>query len=397
MSKRSPTLRRHKRSGHAYARLDGRQVWFGPYDDPETHQRFSRTLAEWTANGRRLPPSRHADKMRVADLVASYLEFAQRFYCRPDGTPTREVENLRDAVRPLLALYGTLPVGEFGIRQLKTVREQLIARGLARKTINDRVNRMVRLFGWATEEELCGAEVYGALRALRALKRGRSAAKEGKRVMPVSWAHVEAVLPHLTRQVAGLVELMWHTGMRPGEACQLRVADLDRSGTVWFYRPRTHKSEHHGRERVIPLGPRAQDVLKKFTARVPAPDPELPLFSPRDALAEMRAARKQARRTPLWPSHERRQARDRKRQPEKQPSESYTPNSLQGAVRRACVSAGVLLWSPNQLRHAAATRIRKERGLEAARTVLGHASAAVTEIYAEIDTQLAAKTMAELG
>ena len=44
----------------------------------------------------------------------------------------------------------------------------------------------------------------------------------------------------------------------------------------------------------------------------------------------------------------------------------------------------------------AATRIRKAKGLEAARTVLGHASAAVTEVYAALDTQLAAKIMAEL-
>jgi hypothetical protein len=42
-------------------------------------------------------------------------------------------------------------------------------------------------------------------------------------------------------------------------------------------------------------------------------------------------------------------------------------------------------WHPHQLRHAAATRLRKEHGLEAARVVLGHAGAAVTELYAEID------------
>jgi integrase len=397
MHGKTPTLRRHRRSGHAYARLGGHQVWFGPYEDPATHERFARTLAEWLANGRRLPPTEPKEALRVADVVAAYLEHAKRYYCRSDGKPSHEVAHLRDAVRPLLKLYGSLPAADFGLRQLKTLREQLINNGLARKTINDRVNRVVRLFGWAAEEELCRSEVFGALRALRALKRGRSAAKEGKRVLPVAWEHVEAVLPHVSRPLAGIIELMWLTGMRPGEACQLRSADLDRSGSVWFYRPRAHKTENFGRERVIPIGPRGQDVLRRFLARVPAPLPDVPLFSPRDAMAEVHAERRRLRVTPVWPSHARHVARKRRVSPKKEPGEAYTPNSFRGAVDSACKVANVPSWSPNQLRHAAATRIRKEKGLEAARTVLGHASAAVTEVYAEIDTQLAAKIMAELG
>lgn len=396
-SKRGPTLRRHKGTGHAYARFNGKQVWFGNYDYPEAHARFSRTLAEWRANGCRLPPEEAQEELTVADMVARYLEFAEHFYCGPDGTPTREVENLRDAVRPLLGLYGTLPGDEFGLRQLKTLREQLIELGLARKTISDRINRVVRIFGWAAEEELCRPEVYGALRALRPLRRGRSRAKEGKRVLPVSWEHVEAVLPHVSRPVAGMIELMWHTGMRPGEVCQLRPMDLDMSGRVWFYRPRSHKTQHFDRDRVIAIGPHGQEVLRRFLAKVPQPAPESPLFAPRDSMADFHALRRKSRRTPLWPSHEKAQARKRKRRPKKQPGEAYTPNSFLGAVKRACKAAEVPGWTPNQLRHAAATRIRRERGLEAARAVLGHASASITEMYAELDMHLAEQVMADLG
>lgn len=154
MKKRhAPTLRRHRRSGHGYAHLGGQQIWFGPYEDPETDHRFARALAEWLANGRRLPPRETREEMRVTDLVGAYLDFAQRFYTKPDGTPSREVENLGDAVRRLLKLYGTLSVQEFGLRHLNTLREELITSGLARKTINDRINRVVRLFGWADHRE----------------------------------------------------------------------------------------------------------------------------------------------------------------------------------------------------------------------------------------------------
>jgi site-specific recombinase XerC len=54
-------------------------------------------------------------------------------------------------------------------------------------------------------------------------------------------------------------------------------------------------------------------------------------------------------------------------------------------------------WSPNQLRHSAATEIRKRFGLEAAQVTLGHAAADVTQVYAERDLERAAAVMAQVG
>jgi site-specific recombinase XerC len=54
-------------------------------------------------------------------------------------------------------------------------------------------------------------------------------------------------------------------------------------------------------------------------------------------------------------------------------------------------------WSPNQLRHSAATEIRKRFGLEAAQVTLGHSNADVSQIYAERDLQKAASIMAQVG
>ena len=49
------------------------------------------------------------------------------------------------------------------------------------------------------------------------------------------------------------------------------------------------------------------------------------------------------------------------------------------------------------LRHAAATRLRHEMGIEAARVVLGHTSASTTEIYAEVDRLNAIDAMRKHG
>ena len=62
-----------------------------------------------------------------------------------------------------------------------------------------------------------------------------------------------------------------------------------------------------------------------------------------------------------------------------------------------CETTRIPLWSPNQLRHSAATAIRKKYGLEVARAVLGHKSAVTSEIYAELDVETAKKVMRDIG
>ncbi|MDC0935464.1 hypothetical protein OAS39_04185 [Pirellulales bacterium] len=98
-------------------------------------------------------------------------------------------------------------------------------------------------------------------------------------IEPVPDAEVEAILPFLPDVVRGMVELQRFTGMRPAEVWIIRPCDIDRSGDVWIYRPASHKTEHHGRDRTIMLGPKAQEVLLRFLAR----DPEAYCFRPCDS------------------------------------------------------------------------------------------------------------------
>ena len=84
-----------------------------------------------------------------------------------------------------------------------------------------------------------------------------------------------------------------------------------------------------------------------------------------------------------------------------------------GAERRATASAARLTpkqkadlaawhkahrWHPHQLRHTAATEIRRAFGLEAAQLALGHSSTQVTEaVYAEREHGKAAEIMRQVG
>jgi site-specific recombinase XerD len=72
-------------------------------------------------------------------------------------------------------------------------------------------------------------------------------------------------------------------------------------------------------------------------------------------------------------------------------------NMLATAIDRATAKAGVPRFAPNQIRHAAATRIRRQFGLEAAQVILGHSNMNTTEIYAEKNVDAAVKIARDCG
>jgi integrase len=274
--------------------------------------------------------------------------------------------------------------------KVKAVRQALIDAGLSRTEINRRVGRIVRIFKWAVENEMVPANVHHGLKAIAGLKKGRTEAKELEPVKPVPEAFVEAVRPCVSRQVWAMTQLQRLTGMRPGEVRQMRTTDIDRSGKVWIYTPESHKTEHHGRKREIPLGPRAQEILGPWLRA----DPTAYLFSPREAKEEHLEERRRKRATPMTPSQ---RARTRKAAPKKVPGDVDETRSYYHAIRNVCPKAGVPNWHPNQLRHNAATWLRKEFGLEVAQVILGHSSSAVTETYAELDYGKAISVMEQVG
>lgn len=56
------------------------------------------------------------------------------------------------------------------------------------------------------------------------------------------------------------------------------------------------------------------------------------------------------------------------------------------------------VWSPNRLRHNAATRFRAMFGIDVAQTILGHqVGSKITEIYADQHLDNARRIMGEVG
>ncbi|MHC4672375.1 MAG: tyrosine-type recombinase/integrase [Planctomycetota bacterium] len=389
-----PSYRLHKPSGLAVVRLNGRDFYLGKHGTPKSRKEYERLIAEWLANNRQLPAEakqlvRGNITLTINELVVAYWQFAESYY-RKNGKTTGELTNIRDAIKPLVKLHGHTSVVDFGPMALKTVRQAMIDSDLCRSVVNARINRIRRIFKWGVENQLVASTVLHALQAIAPLKRGRCEARESTPVKPVPLAYVEAVSPFVSRQVQAMIRLQLLTGMRPGEVTIMRCLDLDTSDKIWEYKPISHKTEHHGRQRIIYVGPRAQQIVESFLK----PNADSFLFSPQDAMSELNAYRRTIRKTPLTPSQARRKP---KNNPRKEPGDHYTSQSYSRAIATACNKAGVPCWSPNRLRHNAGTFLRKEFGIEAARVILGHTSAVVTEIYAEIDQAKAAEIMAKVG
>ena len=198
-------------------------------------------------------------------------------------------------------------------------------------------------------------------------------------------AHIDAVRPFLSKQVNSLVQLQLLTAARPGELLSLRPIDLDTTGQVWTATLKEHKTRHIGRERTVYFGPKAQAILKDFLADRPL---DAYLFSPREA---------EKGRHAHAPTHRRSNQIASLRKTTRIVGEYYTTASYRRAIERACKKASVPVWTPHRLRHNAATRIRKDFGLEAAQLLLGHARADVTQLYAEADEAKAIDVVERCG
>src|SRR5206468_1114012 len=108
--------------------------------------------------------------LSVSEMILRYWVFAKQHYQR-GGQPTRELDNIRDALRPVRELYGYAPAAQFGPLALKVVRRAMIDAGLARTTINFRISKIRRAFKWAAENELIAPEVYQGLMTVAGLLR----------------------------------------------------------------------------------------------------------------------------------------------------------------------------------------------------------------------------------
>lgn len=403
---RIPSYRQHS-SGQARVTILGKDYLLGEWQSESSKSAYKRLIAEYLAGKSKAHIPDPTKAATVSAVVLAFLNFAKDYY--KEGS---EYEKFRTALRPVLDLYLDVPVAEFGPVAFKTIREHWSQnRELSRQYVNKVMKRVNAFVKWAVSEGMMPSDAYVAIKCIAPLKAGRTHLHEAKPVECVPDAIVEQTVKHLPKVVADMIEFQQLTGCRPGEVCLISPALVDRSGDVWEVRLPKHKTAYRGKSRTIYVGPLAQVVLKPYLDR----DPSAACFSPAEAMAQRFAAREAARVTPLSQGNRRgycKNTRIRKKRAYKI-TDRYTGMTYGKAIAYACKQAfpapeesskeevkawhKAHRWSPNQLRHSAATKIRKKHGVEAASVILGHSDVGVTQIYAEADREKAIEITKSMG
>lgn len=384
---REPGYCLHKPTGQAYVRFNGKLHYLGEYGSEESKERYNRLKAEWLVNRHSEKYSPQATGPTIADICLAFLDHADVYYAASD-----EAYQYRLAIKPLSELYATLPARAFGVVEFRTVRQWWLSDPKrSRQYVNKLMKRVLHVFRWSAGEGMI-PPIHETLKCVDSLKRGRTAAPESTPITCVDAKLVKATLPHLTKVVADMVRFQQLVGCRPGELVKITPSMVDRSGEVWTISLTEHKTAYRGKSRILYVGPAAQKVLTPYLLR----GADDACFSPQESERQRLEAVHAARTTPLN-SGNRPGSNKLARKPRKAPRTAFDTGSYANSIRYACRRAKLDHWHPNQLRHSAATEIRRQFGLEAAQVILGHSGADITQVYAEKDALKAIEVARRIG
>lgn len=410
-SARVPAYRKHKASGQAVVEIQGRTHYLGPYNSARSKILYDQLIAEYLVSNRSphfgVAPEERS--LTVNELLDAYSDYCDSYYRDAEGKSTGAIENRAPYLQKLRLLYGPVKVTEFSTLSFRTfiaflidpngsefahLRDQIKRREwepLAVSSVNRGISYVRMLFRWGVSRELVPAEIVTKLDMVESEHSHFTKAKPRKVVEAVSDDIIEKTLQELSPIVADMVRLQRLTGMRPGELCILRPCDLESiEGVedVLLYRPRKHKTQHHGKDRLIVIAGKAIAILRPYLSR----DEQAYCFSPQEAYDAVLERRRKSRRTPLSCGNKPKANR------KIHGNECFTNDSYRRAVARACQRAfkDGTTWAPNQLRHAVAEQVQSLAGLEAAAAVLGHSKIDTTKGYAKHNLTLAIKAMKEV-
>lgn len=313
----------------------------------------------------------------VNELCDAICTIADDYYQTPPDRnghrePTGEANNIRSVLVVLRQAAGSKNPHEltamdfYRCQQTMLKRRLKNGRAMKRGTIN-KYMRCIRRVLKAVSHPLVNwvaPTVMAEIDAVPAMPYGRVAAPESESVEPVSQELVTstmAVVPPHQSHLYQMIDLQWATGMRPGELTRMCKSELvierpklatGASIEIMVYQPWRHKTRHHGLDRNVFLGPEARRIVEDRLRRLPPGQDK------------------------LWP---------------------YTTGSYREAIIRLNEANDIERWTPNQIRHSFATRMRSQAGIDVVQVLMGHRHRKTTEIYAKPDASAAIEAIYRFG
>jgi len=218
---------------------NGTRIYHGVWGTPDAEKNYKRFIAALIESPVQ-PPQLDKGSMLVSELADAFLDSIESRISKSEFTLHKY------AIGYLAEVYGELAVNEFSPKKLKIVRSQMVKTGtLCRKTINNYIGKIRRMFAWGVEEEVATADISHALKAVKDLRQGEEGTFDHPEREAVPEWVIAATLPFMPPTVAAIVQVQWLTGMRPSEVLNMRVGDIDtmRGNGLWYYSPKTAQRE----------------------------------------------------------------------------------------------------------------------------------------------------------
>ena len=339
----------------------------------------------------------------IGELFGKYLAYIEKT-TRPTRS-NREHPNIHftKRARRFLKPYESWPVSGFGPDELLDVQNALsryeYIQGTKRKRytrggVNDVIKWIRGIWKWGMGRQLITPEQVQGLDEVKSLKMGDTESPDNQKRSRVTEKDFQKVVNEVSSVVGDMLQLIWHTAMRPYEVCDMRPFDiLCDDPDCWLYIPGRdqtpvgkHKTTRYERVKVIPLTRECQEIL---SPRIDDFESKEYLFSPKQAMQEFLENKSTNRKTPLKYGNS--PGTNRKKHPMITPGEKYDHHALRCACRRGCIRAGVEVFVPYDLRRTKATGTRAILGKEAAKVLLGHTKTDTTDIYLLEEVQEAMK------
>ena len=388
---------KYQRSGkYAVVYHHGKRIFLGDYGSPESQVAYSRFVAEIQASPTFIL-SKGETSVSVKELAAGYLDYAKE-----NTDPTTYVIYRTIVLDFLAKLYGDdVPVDDFKPKSLKLVRTAMMeSQRFCRSILNRHTQRIVSIFQWGVENELVQETTWRALQAVKSLPEGTPGTFDHPEKEDVPDDVILRTLLFLPPTLRAMVKLQRLIGLRPGEVFRMRVGDIDRDrgNGLWYYRPGSYKTEEFVGKIEFPLGLTEQELIAPYLKGKIA---DQAVFSPRTAMEERKAMRREGRQTKISPSQA---ARDKaKAAKPSRYAEFYNRHSYKQAIEYAINKANKTLpegekiprWTPYQLRNSAATVTELEIGLDESQALLAHKTANMTRRYSKAQLRIREKLARE--
>jgi len=339
----------------------------------------------------------------IEQLLDKYFVYAKKTIKSPGLNGDHRNLQYIKSVQQLLKPYYLWPISDFGPDELLDVQKTLVKyeylhgtknKRYTRRGVNDTINWIRKIWKWGMGRQFITAEEVQGLEEVKSLKMGDTEAPDNPKRARVLEEDFRKVVNAVSSVVGDMLQLIWHTAMRPYEVCEMRPFDiLCDNPNCWLYIPGRdqtpvgqHKTTRFERVKVIPLASKCQKILKP---RIQDFNSKKCIFSPKEAVQEFLEHKFANRKTPL--NYGNRPGTNLRKHPMVKPSEKYNHNTLRNACKRGCERAGVEVFVPYDLRRTIATGARSILGKEAAKVLLGHTKTDTTDIYLLDEVQEAVK------